>query len=156
MPAPLDSKALDTPFRSPKTYEQLIYGLMETFPTIEYSTLVLIRITLYTALLEGDLHFANGYVLRVLELVDFREHRISNYSYEFYQNDTKLWWYDPWPHPQDKSLASTHPHHKHIEPDIKHHRVPAPDLSFERPNLPFLVREIESFLSSQRPSKSYP
>ncbi len=37
----------------------------------------------------------------------------------------------------------THPHHKHILPDIKHHRIPAPDLSFTRPNLPFLIQEIE-------------
>ena len=35
------------------------------------------------------------------------------------------------------------PHHKHVPPDIKHHRVPAPDLSFTRPNLPFLIKEIE-------------
>jgi len=27
--------------------------------------------------------------------------------------------------------------------DIKHHRIPAPNLSFERPNLPFLIEEIE-------------
>jgi hypothetical protein len=41
------------------------------------------------------------------------------------------------------TLMSTQPHHKHVLPDIKHHRVPAPDLSFTRPNLPFLVEEIE-------------
>lgn len=40
-------------------------------------------------------------------------------------------------------LASTHPHHKHIPPDIKHNRIPAPGLSFTRPNLPFLIEEIE-------------
>jgi hypothetical protein len=28
-------------------------------------------------------------------------------------------------------------------PYITHHRIPAPDLSFTRPNLPFLVEEIE-------------
>jgi hypothetical protein len=30
-----------------------------------------------------------------------------------------------------------------VLPDIKHHRVPAPELSFTRPNLPFLIEEIE-------------
>lgn len=28
-------------------------------------------------------------------------------------------------------------------PDIKHHRIPAFNLSFTRPNLPFLIEEIE-------------
>ena len=41
------------------------------------------------------------------------------------------------------TLASE-PRHKHIPPNIKHHRIPAPDLSFAAPNLPFLIREIES------------
>ncbi len=35
------------------------------------------------------------------------------------------------------------PHHKHVPPDIKHHHIPAPGLSFTRPNLPFLIEEIE-------------
>jgi hypothetical protein len=39
------------------------------------------------------------------------------------------------------------PHHKHIPPDIKNHRLPAPELSFTRPNLPFLIREIEQMLN---------
>ena len=42
------------------------------------------------------------------------------------------------------SLADQFPHHKHIPPDIKHHRVPAPGLNFTEPNLPFLIREMES------------
>ena len=52
-------------------------------------------------------------------------------------------WYDSFPHPNDPALARTDPHHKHIHPDMKHHRVVAPDLSFARPNLPFLIEEIE-------------
>jgi len=35
------------------------------------------------------------------------------------------------------------PHLKHVPPDIKHHRIAAPDLSFARPNLPFVIKEIE-------------
>jgi hypothetical protein len=52
--------------------------------------------------------------------------------------------YDSQPHPMDRTLSSTDPHHKHVPPDIKHHRVPAHGLSFTSPNLPFLIREIET------------
>jgi hypothetical protein len=54
--------------------------------------------------------------------------------------------YDPQPHPNDPSLASTHPDHKHVPSDIKHNRIPAPGLSFTQPNLPLLIREIEQLL----------
>jgi hypothetical protein len=69
---------------------------------------------------------------------------ITSYGYEVYKEEERLYWYDDFPHPGDKSLAGTHPHHKHEPPDIKHNRIPAPDMSFERPNLPALVREIEA------------
>jgi hypothetical protein len=36
-----------------------------------------------------------------------------------------------------------------VPPDIKHHRIPTPDLSFTRPNLPFLIEEIESQVLQQ-------
>jgi len=58
-----------------------------------------------------------------------------------------LYWYDSQPHPNDPTLQSTHPHHKHIPPDIKHHRIPAPEMSFVKPNLPALIREIESLIA---------
>jgi hypothetical protein len=60
--------------------------------------------------------------------------------------DYERWLYDPQPHPNDPTLASTYPHHKHIPPDIKHHRIPAPGLSFDRPNLPLLIEEVERSL----------
>ncbi len=75
---------------------------------------------------------------------------IEGYGYEVWRGSEKLYWYDSQPHPADASLASTDPHHKHIPPDIKHHRVPAPGLSFNRPNLPFLIEEIESGLPPRR------
>ena len=31
-----------------------------------------------------------------------------------------------------------------LPPDVKHNRIPAPEMSFTRPNLPALIREIES------------
>jgi len=78
------------------------------------------------------------------EELDFDAGLITSYGYEVYQGEERLYWYDDFPHPNDASLASTHPHHKHVSPDIKHNRVPAPDISFDRPNLPFLLQEIES------------
>jgi len=59
--------------------------------------------------------------------------------------------------PKLVTVASTHPRHKHIPPDtstgsvrrIKHYRAPAPDLSFTRPNLPFLIEEIEQQILQQ-------
>lgn len=46
----------------------------------------------------------------------------------------------------DPALQITHPHHKHIPPDIKHNRAPAPEMSFNQPNLPALIREIETLI----------
>jgi len=31
-----------------------------------------------------------------------------------------------------------------LPPDVKHNRIPAPEMSFARPNLPALIREIET------------
>jgi hypothetical protein len=42
--------------------------------------------------------------------------------------------------------ANQQPHHKHIPPNIKHNRIPAPQMSFTQPNLPALIREIESLI----------
>jgi len=71
---------------------------------------------------------------------------IDEYGYQVWQGDDKLCWYDPQPHPNDPTLQSTHPHHKHIPPNIKHNRIPAPEMSFTRPNLPALIREIETLI----------
>lgn len=73
----------------------------------------------------------------------------SEYCRASYPHKEKLYWYDSFPHPKDSTLALTNPHHKHVLPDIKHHRVPTPDLSFTRPNLPFLIKEIEHHMLSQ-------
>lgn len=70
---------------------------------------------------------------------------VYRYGYEVWKGSEKLWWYDSQPHPEDPLLQSTHPHHKHVPPNIKHNRVPAPGMRFDRPNLPFLVGEVEEF-----------
>lgn len=97
-------------------------------------------------MLEGKIEFEQGIVLRVYERLDFARQRIVAYSYEGWQVQQLLYWYDPQEHPHDVTLTSSFPHHKHIPPDIKHHRISAPGLSFTQPNLPFLVQEIEQML----------
>jgi hypothetical protein len=146
-------------------YEQLVYTLPAHYPSIRLSTLVLAPPGLDTARLTGLVAFGDDCVLCVYELLNFQQGVIEAYRYEVsrchppfarsplpeaaeycrtgYPGKDPLYWYDSWPHPHDPTLAFTHPHHKHIPPNIKHHRVPAPDLSFTRPNLPFLIEEIE-------------
>lgn len=109
------------------------------------SALTVVRSGARAALLTGDLEVA-GYRLVVREKLSFAElnGQIISYGYEVWRGAEKLYWYDSQAHPDIPSLASTHPHHKHIPPDIKHNRIPAPGISFDQPNLPFLIREIES------------
>lgn len=126
-----------------RTYGEFIYTLPARHPCIEQSSLVLANVGRTLSELEGQLPFANDVVLDVWELIDHEACRIRNYSYEIYQGDEKMSWYDPFEHPHIPELASTHPHHKHIHPNIKHNRIPAPGISFEQPNLPFLIGEIE-------------
>lgn len=131
-------------------YERFIFSLPEQYPSIHYSTLVFLRLEPFTAIVRGEVFFANGIRMRVLQILDFAgvTRFIQRYSYEVYRDDDKLYWYDPFPHPSIPELASTEPHHKHIPPDIKNNRIPAPGLSFAQPNLPLLIREIEDMISS--------
>jgi hypothetical protein len=127
-------------------YERFVYGLPGTFSAIRQSTLVVVRHSAAFAELTGTLFFENEITLEVWEDLDFARGVIAGYSYSVNQRGSRLYWYDPQPHPNDPSLASTHPHHKHIPPDIKHHRIPAPGISFVEPNLPYLIKEIELLL----------
>jgi len=129
------------------SYSYFVYTIPDRFPSVQRSTLVLKPKGATVAELEGELEFSQGIVLRVLEIINFATATIEYYSYEVCKGSERLYWYDPQPHPNDPALASTHPHHKHVPPDIKHHRLPAPGLSFDRPNLPFLIQEIERMLS---------
>jgi hypothetical protein len=146
-------------------YERLIYTLPSRHPSIRLSTLVLAPPGLDVARLTGLVALGDDCVLCVYELLNFGQGIIEAYRYEVsrcrppftesplpeaaeycrasYPDKDKLYWYDSWPHPTDPTLASAHPHHKHVPPDIKRHRIPAPGLSFTRPNLPFLIEEIE-------------
>jgi hypothetical protein len=128
-------------------YEHFVYDLPNRYPAVVRSTLVFVRYGLTVAEVRGQVEFEQEVVLVVAEAIDFAgQGRITQYGYEVWQGGRKIWWYDPQPHPDDPTLASTHPHHKHIHPEIKHNRIPAPGLSFEEPNLPFLIEEIEQEL----------
>ncbi len=131
-------------------YELFIYSLYDRYATILTSTLHLIRTGPASGRGIGRLTFAKDIQLEVAELVDFDlgQLEILEYGYVIYQGNERRYWYDSQAHPNDSTLASTHPHHKHIPPDIKHHRIPAPELSFMRPNLLFLISEIEQLIQS--------
>ena len=146
-------------------YEQFIYGLIEQYPSIRFSTLTLVPPGMNMAQVNGLIGFGQDIVLCVHEWINFARGFVVRYGYQVsrapqpfaqaplpdaseycpigYPHKQVLYWYDSWPHPHDAALASTHPHHKHIHPNIKHNRLPAPGLSFMHPNLPMLIQEIE-------------
>jgi len=133
------------PLNSLVEYEEFIYTLPQQFPVIDYSTLVVARRGVATATVRGEVIFSGGMRLVIGErlMLDAGALRIVSYGYEVWRGAEKLYWYDSQPHPNDPTLVSTHPHHKHVPPDVKHHRLPALGLGFTRPNLPFLIAEIE-------------
>lgn len=139
------------PFRSLHDYEEYVYTLRQLFPSIQRSTLTVVRRGKRTAVLKGELLFAQGYRVTVQERLscDTGSVEIEFYGYELWHNSEKIAWYDAQPHPNNPELASTHPHHKHIPPGIKRNRIPAVNMNFERPNLPALIQEIEILTAQQ-------
>ena len=133
------------PLASLNDYSRFVAALVSR-PTVLHSTLVVWSASPYSGVAEGEISFAEGLKLRVLEELDFETRLITGYSYEVYRHEEKLYWYDDFPHPDDPELAATHPHHKHIPPDIKHHRVPAPGIHSDRPNPTTLIDDIEARL----------
>ena len=156
------------PLSSPQAYQAFIYALPERYASIRLSILVYVPSGVFFGRVEGMIFFGQGVVLCVQEYLNFELGIIEGYGYEVsrphdlgqselpaaseycrasYLDKDKLYWYDSFPHPNDPTLAATDPHHKHVYPDIKRHRIPAPELSFTRPNLPFLIQEIERLLA---------
>lgn len=135
-------------FRTAEDYELFLYSLPDQFPSIRRSTLTFVRLGASLARIVGELFFDSDIRLVVRER--FVYHRLPGvldwYGYEVWRANEKLYWYDPQPHPNDPELQSTHPHHKHVPPELKHHRIPAPGMSFGRPNLPYIIEEIDRFL----------
>lgn len=138
------------PFQSLRSYEEFVYTLPTTHPSIERSTLVVAPHGRRTAILQGDLSFDQGYRVSIRERLSMDDGAITieSYGYEIWCNIEKIAWYDSQPHPGDPILQATAPHHKHLPPNIKHNRVPAPHMSFTRPNLSALVEEIEHLSQS--------
>ena len=130
-------------------YEQWLYAIPTAYPSVQASTLHFFTTSASAAAITGSVFFRSGHELRVSEVLDFAASEILDYGYEVWLNGEKLYWYDPQPHPNDLTLASTDPHHKHVPPDIKRHRILAPGLSFDRPNLPFLIEEIERITAAR-------
>ena len=130
-------------------YESFIYHLIEQYDSIKTSTLVFIRVGSTVAKVRGELTFSHGFRLVVSERFYYQRYPswLDWYGYIVYQGQNKLYWYDPQPHPHIEALQENHPHHKHIPPNIKRNRVTAPDLSFMKPNLPFLIAEIEELIT---------
>jgi len=124
-------------------YAQFVYSLDEKYLSIERISLAFYTVSSLEGRLSGEIFFLGDVVLRISEIIDFQSRLIQRYSYAVSRAGEKLYWYDSQPHPNDPSLAGTHPHHKHVPPDIKRNRIPAPALGFDRPNLPFLIEEIE-------------
>ncbi len=127
-------------------YAQGVFSLLSGRVTVESHTVAVYTVNQTVGITRGEIVFRSGHVLRVFEQIDFVAHRILKYSYELVYNDETQWWYDSMPHPNVPELQSTHPHHKHVPPDIKHHRIPAPEMSFTRPNLLFLIEEVERMI----------
>lgn len=128
--------------RSLGAYSRFVAEVLQR-PGVEKSTVSVWSDSPYTGIAEGEVFFSGGVRLRLHEEIDFADGLITSYGYEVYRGDERLYWYDDFPHPEDSSLAATFPHHKHVPPDIKRNRVPAPALRFDRPNLPFILDEIE-------------
>ena len=138
------------PYQSLRDYEEFIYTLAQQFPAIASTTLTVVRRGGRMVTVTGEIVFSQGYRLIVKERLTFDAGPLilKRYGYETWRDNEKLFWYDSQPHPNDPTLAATDPHHKHIPPDIKRHRIPAPELSFVKPNLPFLIQEIEQLLKT--------
>ena len=125
-------------------YASFVCSLPERFPGIVNTSLTCYKTAVNTGIVRGILYFSQDIRLYFFQRINFDTGRIISYGYEVRQRDALLYYYDSQPHPDDPTLTSTHPHHKHIPPDIKHHRIPASELRFDRPNLEFLIREIET------------
>lgn len=133
---------MEAPLRSLDNYSRFISKILDR-DDIEKTTITVWSNSPYSGTAEGEVFFKDGIRLRMREELDFDAGLITSYGYEVYKNETRLYWYDDFPHPNDISLDSTFPHHKHIPPNIKHNRIPAPNIDFNHPNLPFILQEID-------------
>lgn len=138
----------NNPLQSLDEYSIFITDFLNR-PLVKLTTVRVWSDSPYTGIAEGEVVFSNNIRLRMREELDFESGLITSYGYEVYRFEERIYWYDDFPHPNDKILALSFPHHKHVNPDIKHNRIPAPEISFSHANLPFIVNEIENLISSE-------
>jgi hypothetical protein len=135
---------MPSPLASPADYESFVYGLPSRHSSIQRSTLIYIASGSLFGRLEGRLFFEGGVVLCVQEFLNFELDVIEGYGYEVSRAEIALNAGDA---PDTAEYCRASYRHKN-----KHHRIAAPDLSFTRPNLPFLIEEIERELLSSSTS----
>lgn len=138
--------------RTSEDYELFLYTIKEEFPSVLHSSVTMIRRGATLARVSGELGFELDFQLLIRERLIFKRLpvKIDWYGYEIWRRHDKLYWYDSQPHPHSPDLQSSYPHHKHLPPDIKHNRIPAPEMSFCRPNIPYLIAEIEKLIEERR------
>jgi hypothetical protein len=136
------------PLQSVAQYSNYVSKVIDR-ATVIRSTLAVWSSSPYTGISEGEIFFVQGFRLRLHEEIDFASSLITSYGYEIYHGEERLYWYDDFPHPNDKNLAETYPHHKHTPPNIKRNRKPAPGISFESPNLSFVIDEVEELIKQR-------
>ncbi len=91
---------------SVEAYSQAIYALVDPRASVHQHTIRIYARGARLGVLEGQIEFDGGLVLRVFERLDFARQRIMTYSYEIWRDQQQLCWYDPQEHPNDASLAS--------------------------------------------------
>jgi len=67
-------------FPSRPEYERFIYTIVDTYQTVEKSTVRFFTTSATAGLLKGTLWFSNGFELRVVEVIDFAAGEILDYS----------------------------------------------------------------------------
>ena len=128
-----------TGFLARPEYETVIGALPKAFSAITKSTLRVRNTGAPTAIVDGELHFAGGLRLRVIEAIDFKTSRLQAYAYTLWRGETKLGWFDSTPLNLEPHLAENFPHHYHDLSGAVEQRASAPALSFTRPNLPAVI-----------------
>ncbi len=128
-----------TGFLARPEYETVIGALPKAFSAITKSTLRVRNTGAPTAIVDGELHFAAGLRLRVIEAIDFKASRIQAYAYTLWRGEAKLGWFDSTPLNLEPHLAENFPHHYHDLSGAEEQRASAPALSFTRPNLPAVI-----------------
>ena len=88
---------MDNPLRTPEDYELYLYTLLERFPSIDRSTVTLVRRGATLGRVAGEIWFAEGFRAVIRERLVWRRLpvKLDWYGYEIWRRDEKLCWYDP-------------------------------------------------------------